>query len=47
VVVSGICKTESFKNAVLNRAPKGTESKNELACTLGFEMGKSAMKSKA
>jgi 2-oxoglutarate ferredoxin oxidoreductase subunit gamma len=47
VVVSGICKTESFLNAVLNRAPKGTESKNELACKLGFEMGQNAVKSKA
>ena len=44
VVISGICKTESFLNAVLNRAPKGTESKNEKACKLGFEMGKKALK---
>jgi len=46
IVVSGICKTESFQNAVLNRAPRGTESKNELACKLGFEMGQKAMKGK-
>jgi len=46
VVVSGICKPDSFMNAVLNRAPKGTESKNKMACELGFEMGKKAMKGK-
>jgi 2-oxoglutarate ferredoxin oxidoreductase subunit gamma len=46
VVISGICKPESFKNAVLNRAPKGTESKNEKACNLGFDMGKKAIKGK-
>ncbi|MCD6161752.1 MAG: 2-oxoacid:acceptor oxidoreductase family protein [candidate division Zixibacteria bacterium] len=46
VVVSGICKPESFLNAVLNRAPKGTESKNEKACKLGFDMGKNALKGK-
>jgi 2-oxoglutarate ferredoxin oxidoreductase subunit gamma len=45
-VISGICKPESFMNAVLNRAPKGTESKNELACKLGFELGRKALKSK-
>ncbi len=44
VIVSGICKTDSFLNAVLNRAPRGTESKNKLACELGFEMGKEALK---
>jgi len=44
VTVSGICKQESFLNAVLNRAPKGTESKNEKACKLGFDMGKKALK---
>ncbi len=47
VVISGICKPESFMNAVLNRAPKGTESKNEAACKLGFDMGKQALKAKA
>ena len=46
IVISGICKPESFMNAVLNRAPKGTESKNEQACKLGFEMGKKALKEK-
>jgi 2-oxoglutarate ferredoxin oxidoreductase subunit gamma len=46
VVVSGICKPESFMSAVLNRAPKGTESKNEMACKLGFDMGKKALKGK-
>lgn len=46
VAVSGVCKEDSFLNAVLNRAPKGTESKNEKACKLGFEMGKKALKEK-
>ena len=46
IVVSGICKTDSFLNAVLNRAPKGTESKNKKACQLGFEMGQKALKGK-
>jgi 2-oxoglutarate ferredoxin oxidoreductase subunit gamma len=43
VVISGICKPESFLNAVLNRAPKGTEQKNEKACKLGFELGRKAL----
>jgi 2-oxoglutarate ferredoxin oxidoreductase subunit gamma len=44
VVISGICKTDSFIKAVLSRAPRGTESKNEQACKIGFEMGKKALK---
>ena len=47
VTISNICKQESFLNAVLNRAPKGTESKNEKACKIGFEMGNQALKGKA
>jgi len=47
VVISGICKPESFLNAVVNRAPKGTESKNQQACELGFDMGRKALKGKA
>ena len=46
VVISGICKSESFLNAVLNRAPKGTESKNQQACEIGFDMGRKALKGK-
>lgn len=43
VVISGICKEESFLSAVLNRAPRGTEAKNEKACKLGFELGRKAL----
>jgi 2-oxoglutarate ferredoxin oxidoreductase subunit gamma len=45
VAISGICRPESFLNAVLNRAPKGTESKNEKACKLGFELAQKAIES--
>jgi 2-oxoglutarate ferredoxin oxidoreductase subunit gamma len=37
--ISGICSKESIENAVLKRAPKGTEDKNKLACELGYELG--------
>lgn len=44
VVISEICRTDSFLKAVLSRAPRGTESKNEQACKIGFEMGRRALK---
>ena len=44
VVISGICKPESFLKAVLSYVPKGTEQKNEQACQLGFDMGEKALK---
>jgi 2-oxoglutarate ferredoxin oxidoreductase subunit gamma len=46
ITLSGICKQDSFLNAVLNRAPKGTEMKNKQACQFGFEMAEKALKGK-
>ncbi len=37
--ISGICSRESIENAILNRAPRGTEEKNKLACDLGYKLG--------
>ncbi|UCE65605.1 MAG: 2-oxoacid:acceptor oxidoreductase family protein [Candidatus Zixiibacteriota bacterium] len=37
--ISGICSRESIENAVLDRAPLGTEEKNKMACDLGFKLG--------
>ncbi len=42
VEISGICSRESLENAVLGRAPFGTEDKNRLACEVGFKLGKEA-----
>jgi 2-oxoglutarate ferredoxin oxidoreductase subunit gamma len=40
--ISGICSRDSIEKAVLDRAPRGTEEKNKLACDLGYEMGAEA-----
>ncbi len=37
--ISRICSKESIENAVLKRAPRGTEEKNKLACSLGYQLG--------
>lgn len=37
--ISEICSRDSIEKAVLDRAPRGTEEKNKLACDLGYEMG--------
>lgn len=42
--ISGICTRDSIEKAVLDRAPRGTEEKNKLACSLGYEMGVEARK---
>lgn len=42
--ISGICSRESIEKAVLDRAPRGTEEKNKLACDLGYELGSEARK---
>lgn len=44
IAISGICSRESIEKAVLDRAPRGTEEKNKLACDLGYELGSEARK---
>ena len=38
--LTGVVSKESIKNAVLSRAPKGTEEKNQKALELGFKIAK-------
>jgi 2-oxoglutarate ferredoxin oxidoreductase subunit gamma len=40
--LTGIVSKESIKNAVLSRAPKGTEEKNQQALELGFKIAREA-----
>lgn len=40
--ISEICSRESIEKAVMDRAPRGTEEKNKLACDLGYELGSEA-----
>ncbi len=40
--LTGIVSKESIKNAVLSRAPRGTEEKNQKALELGFKIAKAA-----
>ena len=40
--ITGLCSKESITQAVLARAPRGTEEKNKKACELGYELGVSA-----
>lgn len=42
--MTGIVSKESLKNAVLERAPRGTEDKNKKALELGFSIAKNAKK---
>jgi 2-oxoglutarate ferredoxin oxidoreductase subunit gamma len=44
--ITGIVSKEAIKNAVLERAPRGTEEKNEKALTLGFNIAKKAMQAR-
>jgi len=45
--LTGIVSKESIKNAVLSRAPRGTEEKNQKALELGFKIAKAARSSVA
>jgi 2-oxoglutarate ferredoxin oxidoreductase subunit gamma len=40
--ITRICSRESILNAVVARAPRGTEEKNRMACELGYELGANA-----
>jgi 2-oxoglutarate ferredoxin oxidoreductase subunit gamma len=40
--ITKICSKEAVLNAVLARAPRGTEEKNRMACELGYELGAKA-----
>jgi len=42
--LTGIVSKESIKDAVLSRAPRGTEEKNQKALELGFTIARKAMK---
>jgi 2-oxoglutarate ferredoxin oxidoreductase subunit gamma len=42
--ITKICSKQAILNAVLARAPRGTEEKNRQACELGYELGVNAKK---
>jgi len=41
VALTGVVSKQAIENAVLARAPKGTEQKNRQALEIGFEVAKS------